>query len=434
MQPTVAHESLRTQILADGGWVVLGQIGVALGTLIGIRLLTEVVPPDVFGGVTLVSGVVALGIGVSCSPVFQAVLRAYPESKSGDEIAALRKNAISILWVRGAWGYAAFLTGWLIFSYFREASLSIGILVAALLAVESVRSLESTFLSAARRQRPFALISASEAWGRPLVAIVCVGVLGPTIQAVLTGYLATSLVVLVCFYMLLTPEGMHGSLAQISSDSGLKERLEQYSLPLVPLGLIGWVTGVGDRYMLAGMLGIEAAGVYAAIYGLISRPFLLLGNAVELTFRPIYNQAVATGKPFHDRRVLFTWLGIVGGLGSVGFVILAGFADVVVRLLLAKEYRASVILVPWIAGGYLLLILSYVFEKVCYAYGTTRLVLLIQLCGALLSLSISYTAIRSWGLMGAATAVPIYFGLQLLLSVAAASHTNSSRAQSTVRE
>lgn len=77
-------------------------------------------------------------------------------------------------------------------------------------------------------------------------------------------------------------------------------------------------------------------------------------------------------------------------------------------------------LLPWIAGGYGLLVLSQVFEKVCFAHGRTGMVLFIQALGGAVGLLVAYAGIRHEGLIGAAMAVPIYFGFQLLITFAAA--------------
>jgi O-antigen/teichoic acid export membrane protein len=86
-------------------------------------------------------------------------------------------------------------------------------------------------------------------------------------------------------------------------------------------------------------------------------------------------------------------------------------------LLLAEHYRGAIKLMPWIALGYCLLVISYVFEKACYAYKRTKAVLYIQISGAIASICIAIPLVYYWGLQGAAVAVPLYFGIQLLVSI-----------------
>ncbi len=74
----------------------------------------------------------------------------------------------------------------------------------------------------------------------------------------------------------------------------------------------------------------------------------------------------------------------------------------------------------WIAGGYVLLAVSDVFVKVCYAYGYTGRILAIQIVGAVLSLTSAVAGIHFYGLVGAAMAVPFYYFFILVITVIAA--------------
>jgi O-antigen/teichoic acid export membrane protein len=97
-----------------------------------------------------------------------------------------------------------------------------------------------------------------------------------------------------------------------------------------------------------------------------------------------------------------------------------------VSLFLAREYWVAVDLLPWIAGGYCLLVLSQVLEKVCFAHGRTGVVLFIQSLGGVVGLLVAYVGIKQLGLIGAAMAVPVYFGFQLLITLAAAQIVNKN--------
>jgi len=65
-------------------------------------------------------------------------------------------------------------------------------------------------------------------------------------------------------------------------------------------------------------------------------------------------------------------------------------------LLLAKNYRTSVDLMPWVALGYSLLMISSVFEKPNYAYKKTKAVLYIWISGAAASIVIGIPLIYYW--------------------------------------
>jgi O-antigen/teichoic acid export membrane protein len=406
----------KRELFKDGAWASIGQIGSVMGTVVGTRVLTEFVAPEIFGSLTLILGVIALALGTLVSPVMQAALRFYPEY-SGGRASLLRANILSILSKR----FIIFLVTVALISplaiYFTAIHLPIIFLCLFLLVLDSIRILETTLLNAARKQTTFALISIGEAWGRPFVAVFLIHISGINVESILTAYALTSASILFLFYRVAKLERVSIGSVEVRNLIDLKGAIKQYSSPLTPMAILGWMNGVGDRYVIGALLGIEQAGIYAAVYGLVSRPFLMASGIVELTLRPIYNQLVVKHMHKDADRLLIKWLLTVMLLVGVGFILIVIFDHYIIFVLLAEKYRSGVMLMPWIAGGYALLALSDVFIKVCYAYGYTRRVLMVQIIGALVSLALSVVGIKLYGLIGAAMAVPAYFGLMLLITV-----------------
>src|SRR5574343_1262700 len=76
-------------LLNDAFWALSGQLLSALALLIGTRVLTEWVSPDVFGQVALLNGFVALGVAVFSYPFICAGMRLLPECRNVLERAEL---------------------------------------------------------------------------------------------------------------------------------------------------------------------------------------------------------------------------------------------------------------------------------------------------------------------------------------------------------
>jgi Na+-driven multidrug efflux pump len=85
---------------------------------------------------------------------------------------------------------------------------------------------------------------------------------------------------------------------------------------------------------------------------------------------------------------------------------------------------------PWIGLGYAIRSVSYVFERVCYAYGQTRRVLMTQMCAVAATAVATPLGVIYGGLLGAANAVPIYFSVQLIVAVVLARRTLREAASS----
>ncbi len=415
----------RTRLLADGGWIALGQVFSVIGTLLGIRVITELAPPQVYGSVTLLLGISALGLGTLYGPVMQAVLR-YFVQYSKDELPAFRYVVMRILFRRTVWGAVILGIAWPIAYYAWGLSWTMAVWVLPLVICDGLRTLETVFLNAARKTPMHALLSAGEAWAKPIGAISALLILGPYTESILAGYTIATGLVLYLYYRWGNPEGMLKWRVTMRDDLKIRSSIEKYAYPLIPSSAIGWVNGVGDRYLIGLMIGVEQVGIYSAIYGLVSRPFLMTANIVELTIRPIYYSRVEKSDRFGSRALLWRWFGVTASIASIGFMVICFSKDALVTLFLAREYWVAVDLLPWIAGGYGLLVLSQVFEKVCFAYGRTGVVLFIQSLGGVVGLLVAYVGIKQQGLIGAAMAVPVYFGFQLLITFAAAQIVNKN--------
>ncbi|MBV5329439.1 MAG: oligosaccharide flippase family protein [Chlorobium sp.] len=412
----MAGQVVRRSLIKDGAWVSIGQIFSAAGTLIGIRILTEFVDPELFGAVTLIIGIVALALGTMTSPVMQAALKFYPEYSNG-RLAELRSTVYDILIKRIVIFLSLVALATPIGVYYFKLEVSLVALCALLLIVDSMRSFEMVMLNASRKHTAYALISVGEAWGRPIAAGIAVYFMGAAVKSILMAYAIISGSILLCFYIVVKPHIEVTAGARINDKKTLKNLIHQFSLPLVPMSALGWMNGVGDRYLIGGLLGLEQAGVYAAVYGLMSRPFLISSGIVELTLRPLYNKFVAQGKDKEAQNLLMKWLLSVALITGAGFAAIALFDDFLISVLLAEKYRGGVTLMLWIAAGYVFLSLSDVFVKVCYAYGYTRRILVIQVVGAVLSMVSAVVGIKLFGLLGAAMAVPAYFGIMLIITI-----------------
>lgn len=417
------------RILGESAWVFAGQGLSALATLIGVRLITEVVPPQVYGAVALAVGLVALANGLALGPLMQAVLRFHPEAARAGQEPAFRRATLVALRRPVGIGLAVLTLLGAVWALRAPADAPLAAMCVVLFVVEAVRSTAVTFFNAARRQREMAWLVIADAWLRPFVAVLLVWVLGAHAAVVVAGYAVGAALALAT---LLKTHGL-GWVADARTGAPgpavvLMPQMWRYALPLLPLPLIGWVSGQADRYLLGAFAGIEQAGLYAALYGLASKPFLMVGASVELALRQPYYERVSAGNPQGARKALAAWLAAVLASAAVLFALFVALHRPIAELLLAAEYRAHSDLMVWIAGGYVLLTVAQVFERVCYAHHDTRGVLLVQAGGAVLSVLVAVPLIWEYGIAGAAWAVPVYFGAQLAITAWRAA-TQSRRAQ-----
>ena len=404
-------------ILREGAWSAFGKITTALGALIGVRLLTEFVPKEVYGIISLLIGIVTLGSNLFASPLISAAQRFHPELALSGKVQQLRRTIVGILkWTVGALAALILLGG--LFVRFGTMSYLVFVALAGFLVVLVCRNLEIGFLTAARRQKEVALWSSSEAWLKPAFAVLLVILLGDSPQSVLLGYFAAIGGILLCFHLLPVPvEGRGSSKVPFERDTELTAKIRRYAMPLVPLALVAWVSSLSDRYIISGMLGVGQVGIYAAGYGLMSMPFLMAGGIIGQTLRPPYYQAISAGNITLAEKLLRTQLAITALICGAGVVAVFFLRNMIATLLLAKEYRSAVSLMTYIAAGITLQVISQIFEGILIAYKRTGFLLIIHSFGAVVCVLSVYFLVRRFNLIGAAMACPVYYLSMLMLSM-----------------
>jgi O-antigen/teichoic acid export membrane protein len=409
--------------LAEVCWVIGGQAATALGTLVGVRILTQYLSPDGYGVVSLATGMSTLAISLIAAPITQAAIHFYPGIVADGSASELLAAVARCYRTMAPWAALVAVAGGIFYVIWGHGSPVLVILLGLLLTSDCWRSANLSLLNAARRQERYGLWTAADAWSRPLAASLVVVLVGQSPGAVLASYVVVSACLLVIFSYRLWPAGEDVTARAAERAQALDTSMWSYALPLVPLGVISWASTLGDRYIIGGLLGVADAGIYAAVYGLSCSPFLILNGTVEQALRPIYQTAVTRAETARARRILGIWLAVVVGAGSFGVLLYIFGHDILASLFVGKSYRGAASLMPWIAAGYAIRATSYVFERVCYAFGRTRRVLTIQLCAVVAAVALTPLGVISFGLKGAAMAVPACFSVQLAVAVFVARRT-----------
>jgi O-antigen/teichoic acid export membrane protein len=410
--------------LSELAWVVGGQATTALGTVMGVRILTQFLPPSAYGTVSLALGLSVLAISLVAAPLTQAAIHFYPSVTASASARELLDSVLRCYRSMAPWVAAGALVAGVAYVASGQGTPVLVVLLTLLLASDCWRSANLSLLNAARRQRRYALWMACDAWSRPLAAAGAVLLFGPSPLAVLGAYVLVSAGLLTVFsYRLWPTEQGASSGATPDRSRSLDMRMWQYALPLIPLGIVSWASTLGDRYVIGAALGVADAGVYAAVYGLASIPFMIVNGTAEQALRPIYQMAVSRGDRERARRILTLWFGVVVAICCGGVLVFVVAHEWLASLVVARPYRHASGLMPWIAAGYAIRAASYVLERVSYAYGNTRRVLLTQVCSVTATAIVTPLGVFTLGIRGAAVAVPVYFSIQLTTAAILARRT-----------
>lgn len=395
------------RVVREGGWVASGQAVAVVARVAGLRVITDRVSPEVFGEVVLLLGLATLGTNMFCLPLLSALVRFFPDAARGRRVAELRQLLRRLLAPRTLAVTTLLALGGALYAQLggTETSAWAFVSVALLLVLDVMRLFESTFLNAARRQRTFSLWYAADAASRPAVAVAAIVVFGPTSVSLLLGYALAVAVTNFAFRGARVRAG--GDEAEASPEWVAQTRLAmfRYAGPLMPLAMLGWIISLSDRFVLAGLTSPEQTGIYAAAYGLASAPFIMLGQFLSLTLRPVYFDAVVQNDRRRERRTLLAWIAALAAALTAGMGLVIAFAGPIVRVVLGEAYWSAADLLPWIAAAYGIQAVQQLFEHVIQALHSTRRLLVVHSLGAVAAVGLFFLLIPRHGARGAAMAV-----------------------------
>jgi len=284
-------------------------------------------------------------------------------------------------------------------------------LAGVLLIVTVRRELGIQLLIGERKQRGASLWQTTDSILRPSLAILLVWQGGQKAEWVLLGYIAASMVSNTVWSLVL---GAKPDKNKRSIIRNFKADVWAYALPLIPMELIFWMNGLGDRYVIGYLMTAAEVGLYAATYMIINEAFNRSAMVLLRTFQPVYFQCCSDNRGNEGFRILWIWIACVIALGIVGVSLVLVTKDWVASVALAKSYHSAVELMPAIAVGCALHALGTVASQPLLANKRTRVLLLGRVCGAVSAAISIPLMVKNYGLTGAAMANPIYFGVEAL--------------------
>ncbi|WP_419308107.1 oligosaccharide flippase family protein [Chromohalobacter israelensis] len=192
-----------------------------------------------------------------------------------------------------------------------------------------------------------------------------------------------------------------------------------YGLPLTATFALGFVVSSSDRFLLAALLNNEAVGIYTAGYDLVAHVINLLLMTVNLAGYPLVVRAFEQ----HGREAAREQLDRNGALMlliaipvTLGFMMLA---PQIVALMLGEAFRAGASqLLPWVAlAVFMSCLRAFHFDLAFQLSEKTIYQVWINGGSALVNVALNLLLIPAFGLLGAAYATVIAYGVALVLSV-----------------
>lgn len=391
------------RLFKEGGWIVFGQVLMVAGSLAGVRLLTELLPPDAYGELALGMTIATLVNQIILGPLGGGIIRFYaPAVERGDLGGYLNAVKKLVLYATGIVILLAILAavGLMISGQTQWAAIAASALMFAILSGYSANL--ASIQTAARQRAIVALHQGAEPLLRSLVAAGLLIWLGMSSVVAMIGYAMAALLMLgsqaYFFQRLLRGKTFSGN------KNNWQEGIWKFSWPIGVFGIFTWLQLASDRWALQFFSSTSDVGSYAVLYQLGYYPIsLLTGMAMQFLVPILYQRAgdAKDSKRNADVSRLswqLTWLSLA--LAGVAFLVAFLLHMQIFRILVAEEYRAVSYLLPWmiISGG--IFASGQTLASNLQAQMKTREMMSAKIVTALLGVALNFVGAYWYGLTG----------------------------------
>ncbi len=375
---------------ARGGAITLGGQGArALIQLLGMVVLSRLLPPDVFGLVAMAYVVVALGellrdMGLSAAAI-QAE-RLSPQMRS------------NLFWVNAAVGTVLFAACWvtapLVASLYDSPQVETVLPWLGLLFVfNGLQAQYQVHLARELRYRTLALSDVvAQAIGLAAAIIVAMSSPGPI--ALVAQYLTAAMVLLVlraiyCRWLPRLPRRVEGM-----------GKILAYGGHLSASQILNYLAGNADTVVIGARFGASSTGVYSRAFQIVALPINQILNPLTNVLLPTLSRAADAGNARFWRAFVRVQTSI-GLIGALIYGLLTGLATPVVAVLLGPAWSASAPILFILAIGGVFRTLGFAQYFAFLALGLTKQLLYYNLVTK--TTAVAFVVVGSaWGVTGVA--------------------------------
>ncbi len=402
------HKTPIVAIVAGQG---LAMIGVAVGT----RIVTEYASAATFGTAKLVIGLIVFPMSLLIYPFSQFCMREYhDEAQAGNQARFLgfaRRAQLGL-----AAGVAAmFVLGLLAYRAFQgEPSVFTCVAAGLLFIGEAALTLERSMMITMSRQVAASVVVALQHWGAPLLAVAALVWVGDSAASLVSAQ-ALALCLLAAGAVALGGRESRAAADRSSADSARWLRgATSFVFPMLGMGVFGWVSSVGDRYIIGAELDVAEVGRYSALYGLVATPMAALGTMTARFLAPRFYSSAARAEAQRQRWLRWKMAGMGALVAVAALAFVALFGELAVSLLLAEEYRSGARpLLAWLVAGNGFLVISYAYETEAVARKTTAVLTLAPGLAAVTNVLVNLALIPRMGTLGAGVATCVGYAVYL---------------------
>jgi O-antigen/teichoic acid export membrane protein len=336
------------KLRAELAWIIAGQLLGFIGGFVGIKVLTNLMGPKGYGQLALGLTIAGLMNMFVYGPVANVVSRFYAVYRE--------RGGLGLYFpvLRRLHGQLASVLSLLILLATVVICLSIGPFWGLIVFISSLYGIaagvNTSFLSlqsAIRQRKVVALHQGADVWLRISLAIAMVLLLRRSGDAAMLGYLMGTLLVVVSqrFFALRNGEigsHWHGNDPDRDELRQCRSEFSAYAWSFVLFAGFGAVSMYADRWILQGLNGESAVGIYAAIYQIAASPVNIFFAMVNQLMVPIVFEragAMTTAAHAEGSSELLRATIVLSCLASLFITVVAFcFSEQLVRLFTNDEF------------------------------------------------------------------------------------------------
>jgi O-antigen/teichoic acid export membrane protein len=407
-------------------WIVAGQVAAVLGALAGIRVLTELMSPEVYGQLALGMTLALIAGQALIGPLSAGASRFFASASEAGELKPYILGIRKLMWIITI--AILLLTVVIVVPVFASAYKTwIPLIVVAVVfaLLTGYNNIANGIQNAARQRIVVALHSGLAPWLRILFAVCLIYMFGASSTNVISGYVLATVIILISQYLFFKPvlnTAKHQQGATNNTSNIWQTRIFNYSWPFATWGAFAAVHLASDRWALATFNSQAEVGFFAVLYQLGYYPVALFTEMLYLLITPIIFKRAGDGTSYErlDNAKSLNIKMVLLVLAVTSIIVIGTwiFHELIFSIFVAHEYREVSSLLPVFALSAGVVASSNLLSIERMSALQTKSLIIPKIVAAIIGIVLNILGAYFYGLQGVVFAQllfsVIYFGWMIL--------------------
>lgn len=398
--------SVKKQAVKGTIWTVVGYGGSQVLRLGSNLILTRLLVPELFGLMALVNTFI-MGIALfSDIGIRPSIIRS---PRWNDPV--FLNTAWTLQVLRSCWIWiGCLIIAWPVSQFYNDSRLLWLLPVSGLTIL--IHGLASTSLATLSRKLEIGKLTRLEIGTQIISLAVTIiwATITPTVWALIGGNIVSSIIKTVWSYFL-----EPGSSNWFAWEKDTLKEIMSFGRWIFVSTMMTFFASQADRLMLGRLLTLELLGIYTIAFTFADLPRKVVQRISQQVMFPVISKYADLERSSLRAKILSKRKLLLIGL-AVLVTVLAGFGDIIIKILYDERYQQAGWMLPILAVGLWPLLLSATIDKALYAIGNPKSVAFGNCLKFLYMVILLPSGYKLFGVVGAITVIafndlPSYFAV-----------------------